>query len=442
MAGSHRAPRGGGRAAAREARRQKARKRNQTIAAGVAVVVLVGGGGVAALNAFGGDETPGPNSSTSDDKSADTNVLADAKDLLDATTAKPLGATGVWTVTKTVDGSNAPERSFVCQSQRFADPAGQRTWVRTFQNSVTKDTAIQYVEVSNDKAAAAKAYTSIVGWLSACSTPQVRLTSSYVTTGAGERGVLAVFGQPTSGKTKYKTIAVAVAGQATMVLEHDTTAGTPPKPEPVLAAATAGLKRICAQSGGCGTGAPVARPGLLPTTEAPGFMAPVDLPVLSGIDKPWVSSGGTKIGSGTGCEKINLKTAKATKSSTLTYVTPEAKVPTEFGLDDTVAKFATPALAKAFADQIRKNVDSCEKNVSNAKVKSTGTVTAGAIKGESWRASYDTGGGKTFTYRIGIAQLGTQAVYVLFPVLKGLDISDTAFNETLTRAAERSAAYK
>ena len=132
-------------------------------------------------------------------------------------------------------------------------------------------------------------------------------------------------------------------------------------------------------------------------------MAPIDLPVLSGIDKPWVSSGGTKTGAGTGCEKIDLKKAKATKSGTLTYVTPEAKVPTEFGLDDTVAKFATPAAAKAFVTQVRKNVDNCEKNVSNAKVKSTGTVSTSLIKGESWRASYDTGGGKIFTYRIGIA---------------------------------------
>jgi hypothetical protein len=442
LAGSHRAPRGGSRAAAREARRQKARKRNQTIAAGVAVVALVGGGGVAALNAFGGDDASGPKPGASDDKSAASTVLADAKVLLDATTAKPLGATGAWTVTKTADGSDAPERSFVCQSQRFADPAGLRTWVRTLQNSTTKDTAIQYVEVSNDKAAAGKAYTSILSWLSACSTPQVRLASSYVTTGVGERGVIAVFGQPSGGKTKYKTVAVAVAGQATMVLQHDSLAGAPPKPGPVLAAATAGVKRICAQSGGCGTGAPVAKPSLLPTAEAPGFMAPVDLPVLSGIDKPWVSSTGTKIGAGTGCEKIDLKKAKATKFATLTYVTPEAKVPTEFGLDDTVAKFATPAAAKAFVDQIRKNVDGCEKNVSNAKVESTGTVSTGTVKGETWRASYDTGGGKTFTYRIGIALAGDRAVYLLFPVLKGLDISDTAFNETLTRAADRSATYK
>jgi hypothetical protein len=440
LAGSHRAPRGGGRAAAREARRQKARKRNQTIAAGVAVVLLVGGGGVAALNAFGGDESPSSSTSTSDDKSNESNVLADAKVLLDGATTKPLGATGAWAITQTADGSTAPERAFVCQSQRFADPAGLRTWVRTFQNSVTKNTAVQYVEVSNDANAASKAYSSIVGWLGQCSTPQIRLTNSYVTTGVGQRGVIAVFGQPSGDKTKYKTIAVSVAGQATMVLEHDTTASTPPKPEPVLAAAAAGVKRICAQTGGCGTGAPLAKPSLLPSTEPAGFMAPVDLPVLDDIDKPWVSAT-AQVGSGTGCEKLNFSKAKATKFKAQTYVAPEAKVPTEFGLDDTVAKFATPAAAADFVSQIRKNVDGCEKNVSNAKVKSTGSVSTASIKGESWRATYDIVGGKTFTYRIGIATAGSRAVYVVFPVLKGLDISDTAFNETLTRAAERSVTF-
>ncbi len=82
-------------------------------------------------------------------------------------------------------------------------------------------------------------------------------------------------------------------------------------------------------------------------------------------------------------------------------------MPTEFGLDDTVAKFATPAAATGFVDQIRKNVDGCEKTVSNATVESTGTISSGTIKGKSWQATYDTGGGKKFTYRIGIAGTGS-----------------------------------
>lgn len=122
-------------------------------------------------------------------------------------------------------------------------------------------------------------------------------------------------------------------------------------------------------------------------------------------------------------------------------MTPEAKVPTEFGFDDTVLKFATPTAAASYVSQIKKNVDACEKNVSNAKVESTGTVKTNTITGKSWKATYDTGDGKKFVYRIGIATWN-RAVYVLFPVLKQLDLTDAAFNDTLARAADRSAAYK
>lgn len=444
MAGSHRGQRGGTRAAAREARRRQARKRNQTIAAGVAVVLLVGGGGVAALNAFGGDNGPGPKAggSPSDDKSGQSTVLADDKVLLDATGAKALGATGAWTVTGTAGGDSAPDTSFACQLQRFADPSGLRTWVRTLQNTTTKDTAVQYIDVSNDKATAAKTYNTVVRWLSQCTTPQTRLSAGYTMTGVGDAGVIAVFGQvPGAKTTKYKTVSVTLSGQATMVVEHDTMAATPPRPDLVLAATSTATKKICAETGGCGTGAPLASPALLPNVDTPGFMAPVDLPLLAEVDKPWVSAP-AQTTDGTGCEKLGLKKAKPKKYGTITYVTPEAKVPTEFGVDDTVAKFPTAALAAAFLDKIRKNVDACEKNVSNAQVQSTGTVKTSTVSGKSWKATYDSGDGKKFHYRIGIAGAGDRVVYLLFPVLKDLDITDAAFNDTLVRAVDRSAAYK
>jgi hypothetical protein len=406
-------------------------------------VLLVGGGGIAAVNAFGGDGSPGDaKSGNADDKSSgsDSNLLADAKVLLDGASAKPLAATGAWTVSATDNGTNTEDKSFVCQSQRFADPAGIRTWIRNFKNSSSKDTAIQYVEVSNDEAAAGKAYSTITGWLSACSTPQVRLVASYTTEGLGSKGVVAVFGQPGAKLNTYRTISVSTAGQTTMVVEHDTTGKTPPKPDGVVATAGAGLKRICAEAK-CETGTPSAKPGLLPTTEAAGFMAPIDLPVLPSVDKPWVSTSSTTL-KGTGCDKIDLKKAKAKSFKSQTYVVPEAKVPTEFGLDTVVAAFSSTATSSTWVTSIRKAVDGCKKTQSNATVEATGTLDTAGIKGESWLASYDTGSGKKFTYRIGIAAVGSRAVYVLYPVLEDLDITDTAFNEVLTRAAERSASYK
>ncbi|MFI5713590.1 hypothetical protein [Kribbella sp. NPDC051620] len=448
MTGSHRASRGGSRAAAREARRQQTRRRNQLIGAGAAALLVIGGGGIAAVNAFGGSDSPGDaKSGRSGDNQGgdDSGLLSDAtKALLDGTAVKQLApASGAWAVASTDDGSNAPDKAFVCQSQRFADPAGIRTWIRNFQNPSTKQTAVQYVEVSNDEAAAGKAYSTITGWLSACNTPQIRLVASYTTTGLGSKGVVAVFGQPGEKSSKYRTISVSTAGQATMVVEFDTTAKTPPKPDTVIATAGAGLQRICAEAK-CTTGTPTAKPGLLPTTEPPGFMAPIDLPVLPSIDKPWVSTSGTTP-KGTGCEtdKLDLKKAKPKSSKSQTYVVPEAKVPAEFGLDTMVVSFASPAAASNYVAAIRKAVDNCKKTQSNATVKQTGDVSLGqSISGESWRASYETGNNKTFTYRIGIAASGSRAVYVLYPVLEDLDITNAGFNEVLIRAAERSVAYK
>ncbi|MDX6284208.1 MAG: hypothetical protein QOH03_5279 [Kribbellaceae bacterium] len=447
MTGSHRASRGGSRAAAREARRQQTRRRNQLIGAGAAALLVIGGGGIAAVNAFGGSDSPGDAKSGNPGDSQggdDAGLLSDAKVLLDGTAAKQLApASGAWAVASTDDGSSAPDKAFVCQSQRFADPAGIRTWIRNFKNPSTKETAVQYVEVSNDEAAAGKAYSTITGWLSACNTPQIRLVASYTTEGLGSKGVVAVFGQPGDKSNKYRTISVSTAGQATMVVEFDTTAKTPPKPDTVIATAGAGLQRLCAEAK-CTTGTPTAKPGLLPTTEPAGFMAPIDLPVLPSIDKPWVSTSSTAP-KGSGCEtdKLDPKKAKPKSYKSQTYVVPEAKVPAEFGLDTMVASFATPAAASNYVAAIRKALDNCKKNQSNATVKATGDVALGtSIKGASWRASYETGNNKTFTYRVGIAVSGSKAVYVLYPVLEDLDITNSGFNEVLIRAAERAASYK
>jgi hypothetical protein len=443
MTGSDRSARSG-RAAVREARRQQVRRRNQMLGAGAAVVALVGGGGYAAVAAAGGGDSPSAvRSSEPDDKAGDAGpaALTDPKVLLTGPAVKPL-STGTWIVSGTADGSST-DHSFVCQSQRFANPAGIRTWVRSFRNQTTKATALQYVEVSNDAAGAGKAYTTIAGWLGQCSTPQVRLVASYTTKGLGARGLIAVFGQPTDDEDmRYRTISVTTAGPATMVLEHDTTGDTTPKPGPILAAANAGLQRICTQVGtACGK-TPTATSSLLPSADTPaGFMSPIDLPVLDSVRKPWVSVT-TTTHSGTGCEKMDLKKAKASAYHSQTYVVPEADVPDEFGLDTTIARFASTGAAEAFVDKIRKNVNSCPTTTSNATVRRTGSFDLSTMSGQTWRVSYDTGDDKIFTYRIGIVAVGKRSVYVLYPVLKHLDISNNAFVEILKRAGERSTTFK
>jgi hypothetical protein len=433
------------RAAARAAARRARRRRQLWIVGTLAVALLVllsGWGALAVIRNIGDgsgqDDTAGG-------QRAEKDLLADpAKALLDPATAKQLAA-GNWFQTRNATTDDVREREFICQAQRFADPAGLRTWVRVLRNPNNLDTATQYVEVSTDTSNASAAYKTITGWLSDCNSPQTWLVNSWVIKGLGEKGVMAVFRVPYKGKTAYRTLSVVNSGPATMVLEHHRIAAQPPDSAKMLAGATAAMQRICAETGSpCGDGKPTLQWQLLPTTEPPGFMAPMDLPVVGDIDKPWV---GVKASNrdGTGCEKLDVKAAKATKSGVRTYVVPEAatakEVPPEFGLDMMVAQFANYSTANRFVVDVINRVDDCKKNFSTASVERTAKIRDRGISGQTWRLQYDTGQGK-LTYRVGIVRVNERAVYVMFPVLDDLDVSDATFAQVVIRAGERSLYFR
>lgn len=427
------------RAALREERRKQRRRQTQLIAGGVAAALLVVGGGIVAISALGGGEDD-PNNAGGENKS-DSKVLSNANVLMDTNDADLLSK-GDWVLSRTTDGSEAKQPAFACQAQRFADPAGLRTWVRVLRNPDNQDTAVEYVEVSNDAGTAKKAYTTIAGWMSECLTPQLRLLSSYQAVGLGEKGVIAVFGQPIgSDRKRFRTLAVATSGQATVVVEHNTIGVTQPRADAMLAAANASMKRVCADTGSTCGAAPTLDSSLLSTDEPKGFMAPIDLPVLSKVDKPWVSVK-SAARDGTGCEKIDLPKAKSTKSRWQTYVVPDAEVPTEFGMDTMVAEFKDHTVADQFVTNLRKAVDNCKKTYSTATVKRTDSVNWFGIRGQTWRIVYDAGSSGKLTYRVGIVRASNRAAYVMFPVLKGLDITDEAFRDLLIRAGERSLYFR
>ncbi|MFC0623772.1 hypothetical protein [Kribbella deserti] len=425
------------RAAQRAARRKQRRRQTQLIAGGVAAALLVVGGGIVAVATGGGDDKGGD---SGDQQNPESNVLADPKILINDTDAD-LMSKGTWVVSGTADGPDVPAQSFMCQAQRFADPAGVRTWARTLRNPNNLDTARQFVEVSKDQAGAAKAYATIAGWLSECADPQVRLVNSYQAKGLGEKGVVAVFTQPRKDSNRfYRTVVLATAGPATVVLEHNRIGLEPPKPEGILAAANVTMRRICEETGStCGT--PTLTQSLLPTDEPRGFMAPIDLPVISKVEKPWVSVK-SAARDGTGCEKIDLSKGKALKYRWQTYVVPEGGVPTEFGMDTMVAQFKDFGVASKFVNDLRKAVDNCKKTYSTATVKRTDTVSYRGIGGQTWRIVYDAGSSGKLTYRVGVVRASDKVAYVMFPVLKGLDISDDSFRDLLIRAGERSLYFR
>lgn len=436
--GAHRAPRVS-RVAARQARRKRARRQLQLFGAAVVVVLLIGIG-VYVVSVVGGSGGPATQAGNNTDED-DSQLLAEQTFLLDPTIMQRV-TPGSWQVSATNDGAQAPERSFSCQSSRFADPAGQRTWVRQFKNP--QATAVQYVELSNDAGTAQQAYTTVSNWMAACSTPQQRLVASYAADGLGDSGMLAVFAQPAGGgKQRYRTLAVVNSGPATMVLESVTLSSTPPNTAGPVAAATVGMSRICAETKTTCPSSQSVRPSLLPALDEPaGFMAAIDLPVLSTVKEPWV---GVEAGNRqpTDCGETNQAKAKPARTAWRTYLPVGAKVPTEFGMDTKVMQFASPAQAATYLTGFGATLDGCAKTHSNVTVRKAAPVPneAGST-GRTWLVKLGLTGGGSLTYRVGAARAGNKVAYQLFLSIKGYDISDAEFAASVARGAHRALSFK
>jgi hypothetical protein len=447
-----RTPRRGGRAAARaEARRRRKRRNRQALAASAAVVLLAAGGGYVAMAGGDGDEGGGGEAAKppasqpvpgGDDQSSAPEPLSTASFMVDSTAAKPLGRSGRWSVVTTKSGGEVPDRSFTCQTQRFADPGGVRTWYRALRNQQANSSAVQYVELSGDSPGAQKAFQTISTWLSNCETAQQRLVSSYTSKGLGERGLVAVFGQPVNAEqARYRAITLAGSGPVTMVLEHVSVGTSAPSPTTVLAAAAGALRKICSETeSSCGA-SPQLTPQLLPANEQPrGFMSPIDLPVMQRIKQPWVGVEPAGV-LGTQCEKLDRKKAKRVKGRT--YVIPNSGAPAEIGIDTMVLEFASPTQAEAMLATNRTAMEKCSDTQLNARVRKTLPAVSGGIKGQTWVAQYEQGEGKKpIVYRIGMVRASYRLAYVAFYVLDGYNITDKAFADVVARAGERSLYYR
>jgi hypothetical protein len=442
MTGSHRLERTS-RAAVRQARRKRTRRRQQLFGIVVVLALLIGGAAYvvwAGTRDKGGPAAQAGNAGA-DDQRGDSTMLAKDTFLLDADGAKKLSG-GPWQVSTTNEGVQVPERSFTCQAQRFADPAGIRTWVRQFKNG--DSTAIEYVELSLDSRTAAKAYDTVLNWLATCTTPQQRLVTSYTADGLGDRGTVAVFAQPVGGgKERYRTLTVTGTGPAMMVLEYITVASGTPKTTGPVAAGTDAMMRLCSETKSTCPRSQVLTPSLLPAVGEPaGFMTAIDLPVLSKVKEPWV---GVDAGTNpqTDCGETNQPTAKPVRTAARTYLPVGAKVPTEFGMDTKIFEFSSAKVAGQYLAGMRTTMAKCNASHSNVTTRRSATVGGEAgVTGQTWVVRIGLANGSNLTYRVGAAQAGKRVTYLLFLSLNGLDVTDQEFATTVARAAHRSMSYK
>ncbi len=350
-------------------RRAGAARRRAHTAAGVAVTIgamVVGGGVVAQGNGVSPDLDAIEATAPEDGAEPEAAPLLETEDLLTREQMARLAPTRTLSGPRTDDNTGGRGLNTICQQDRFADPDGLGTYVRRFRAAGSPGlTALQVVEVSKSARAAGAAYTRTVGWYAGCKAERVQLLSAHRVTGAGDEGMLLVL-RGWDRPVRTYTVAVARSGAAVTSVVRTVTDGKPTRMQPMLTVLGQSISGLCDRdfAGGCTT-RPRARTSSPPAAEqAPGLLQVVDMPPVSGIDRPWVATDPTRPTlnpAATTCDEAKFTGRGISYAATRSMLIPNAALPRRFGVSETVGRFGSVAGARDFVKTIRSRMAGCEE---------------------------------------------------------------------------------
>ena len=357
---------------------------------------------------------------------------------------QPLGSPARWKVEKTSDNTTGTGINSFCQTSRFADPRGLRSYVRSYRfgGSPTRK-ASQTIELSRTVGQARRGYATAVKWFGGCQQARVQLLSSYGVERLGDEGAILMF-RATGERLHSYAVALARTGRITTWTAITTTGASNPDPDQLVASITGAVKRVCASrvAGSCPSAPVLTRNAPPPTGEQEGMLAVADLPPIGTITRPWV---GTKAGpsgdnpAATTCDRADFKAAGARRSLSRTFLIPGAHTPARFGLSETWAQFTTSKQARAFVQQVRKRMDRCEDKDLGATISQRDQGRNGP-KGSAWtmwRLTSEINDDKKVAYWMGIARYGPHVAQVGFVPGDTFDVKPAAFRALVVRSRDR-----
>ncbi len=429
-----------------------ARRRTHTlvgVGATVAAVVLSGslvtdvGGATPSLPV-----DPDPTDASATDTPSDAPLEALPEDtMLDAAQVAAHAPGRRWRVTSTSDNTEGDGLVLPCQQTRFADPSGAAALVRTFDTSPRKPepktSAFQLSEESDSIRAARKTYATTQRWFAGCTDHRVQLMSTKRVGNVGDEA--SVFGlQSWAGERPKLVVGVARTGAMTTTTLVRTTAEAPTDYRSAAGLLADAVNGLCAQSSGgaCATRRPqVEDMAPVPVAVAPGMLAEVDLPPVSGIVRPWVGTEPRKAMSNlaaTGCDNTDFSSPPMSNNLTRSFVIPGAKLPDQFGLTQTVG--TQPAAgARAFVADIRRKMAACPERDAGLGTEVTELTNEQSKRSDlsAWRLTTELSDDQSVTYLMGVVRTGTAISQVGFVPDRGATMTTDDFVDLVTRAGAR-----
>jgi len=426
-----------------------ARRRTHTLigaAAAVAAVVVTGtvvsGSTLEGLPAV---EAPDGEAST-DSRPAEPAAAFTPARLLTADEIGTLVDGRDWDEDRTSDNSRGNGRVMPCQQNRYADPSGVSTLVRTFDTSPAKGepavSAVQYAELSSTTRASRQAWRRMQRWYAGCVTPRAQLMGTYSVSGVGDEARLFHLRSWRSPVSTY-VVGVARTGQIVTTTFTRTTAEGAPDLRASAGLLGESVNGLCTTTPNapCTTGPKLTEIAPLPVGVAPSLLGEVDLPPVTRVSQPWVGTEPREARSNaasTRCDNADFSQQGISNAMTRTFLVPGADVPPAFGITETVASMA-PGRAKAFVKTVRDRMASCPDRDPGSDVTSLASFSEGGRDMSLWRVSTELNDNETVTYMMGIVRVGGSVAQVGFVPTQAVGMQSGAFDALLRRAMARLA---
>lgn len=353
-----------------------------------------------------------------------------------------------WTVASTSDNSEGNGLVLPCQVERYVDPHGEAALVREFRaaqrGAPVRPTAVQLTEVSSSPAAARRAVRTLTGWVGACTDvePRTQLVASRAVEGVGDDAVQLVL---RDWEAPVTTSVVQVARTGSVLTATSVTSAGKRTP----AAAAAGLQAAAVDgvcevrgAGPCARTPRVADVAPPAPRRAPAMISEIDLPPVSRVDQPWVGTDPVPARTNTAATSCDSSSFSGTfdgaawqRSSTRTFLLPEADLPTEFGLTETLGSLP-PAQAQGFVERVRDRLDTCSDDL-GTDVTRIGGSDRGGTSLDAWQLTAEVSDDRSIRFFMAVVRDGTSVAQVGFVPAPGVTLPDGAFVELAERARAR-----
>lgn len=426
-----------------------ARRRTHTGVGVLAAVAALVGSGVLVHQtggltpALGDASAHGESAHGSDEDEVDPATMLDTDDLLTTEQVNALAPARSMRGPRTSDNTDGNGINTTCQEERFADTDGLAALVRKFRfEGDPKLTALQSVELSASPRAARAAYAETIGWFSGCTDRRPQLLSAHELSGVGDEADLLVL---RTWQEPVRTYTIAVARTGSVVTSVVRTFDDPREPrlDPMVDLTADAVSSLCRHeaAGACVTTPKVTRVPPPRATRAPGMLQEVDLPPVAGVAKPWVGTDPAvpkTNAAATRCDKAEFRGKAIRRASTRTFVIPGAKLPTAFGLTETLGRFRKPAQAVDFVASIRKSMGGCEDKDLSTEVTRVHTQSDGDTELTIWHLETEVSDKRKVQFQMSVLRRGRVVVQLGFVPDAGHSIGDGAFHQLSLRALERT----